>query len=63
MTDDHTTAVVQRYLNALDGDTPAEPIIRALLDHDGKTLLESLQRGIESEEHQKFVTHLQSSTA
>ena len=27
-----TTALVQRYLNALAGDTPAEPIIRALLD-------------------------------
>jgi RNA polymerase sigma-70 factor (ECF subfamily) len=27
-----TTAIVQRYLDALAGDTPAEPIIRALLD-------------------------------
>jgi RNA polymerase sigma factor (sigma-70 family) len=27
-----TTAVVQRYLDALVGDTPAEPIIRELLD-------------------------------
>jgi RNA polymerase sigma factor (sigma-70 family) len=26
-----TTAVVQRYLNALAGDAPAEPIVRALL--------------------------------
>ena len=32
MAEDHTTAVVQRYLDALAGDTPAEPIIRALLD-------------------------------
>jgi RNA polymerase sigma factor (sigma-70 family) len=32
MTEDHTTAVVQRYLDALAGDTPAEPIVRALLD-------------------------------
>ncbi len=32
MTDEHTTAVVQRYLVALAGDTPADPIIRALLD-------------------------------
>jgi RNA polymerase sigma factor (sigma-70 family) len=32
MSDDHTTAVVQRYLNELAGDTPAEPIVRALLD-------------------------------
>jgi RNA polymerase sigma-70 factor (ECF subfamily) len=27
-----TTAVVQRYLDALAGDQPAEPIVRALLD-------------------------------
>jgi RNA polymerase sigma factor (sigma-70 family) len=27
-----TTAVVQRYLNALAGDAPAEPIVRELLD-------------------------------
>jgi RNA polymerase sigma-70 factor (ECF subfamily) len=32
MTEDHTTAVVQRYLDELAGDTPAEPIVRALLD-------------------------------
>src|SRR5271157_3488052 len=32
MTEEHTTAVVQRYLVALAGDTPSEPIIRALLD-------------------------------
>ena len=33
MSDDHsTTATVQRYLDALAGDTPADPIIRALLD-------------------------------
>src|SRR5262245_20339639 len=29
---DRTTAVVQRYLDALAGDTPADPLIRALLD-------------------------------
>jgi RNA polymerase sigma-70 factor (ECF subfamily) len=28
----HTTTVVQRYLDALAGETPADPIIRALLD-------------------------------
>src|SRR6516225_8659765 len=28
----HTTLVVQRYLDALSADTPAEPIVRALLD-------------------------------
>ena len=32
MAEEHTTAVVQRYLVALAGDTPAEPIIRGLLD-------------------------------
>jgi RNA polymerase sigma factor (sigma-70 family) len=32
MSDDRTTAVVERYLIALAGDTPADPIIRALLD-------------------------------
>jgi RNA polymerase sigma factor (sigma-70 family) len=32
MTEEHTTQAVQRYLNALAGDKPAEPIVRALLD-------------------------------
>ena len=32
MTDDHTSAVVQRYLDELAGDAPAEPVVRALLD-------------------------------
>ena len=32
MSAEHTTAAVQRYLNALGGDQPAEPIVRALLD-------------------------------
>jgi len=32
MSEEHTTAVVQRYLDELEGDSPAEPIIRALLD-------------------------------
>jgi len=32
MPEENTTAIVQRYLDALAGDTPAEPIIRALLD-------------------------------
>jgi RNA polymerase sigma-70 factor (ECF subfamily) len=32
MSEEHTTAVVQRYLDALAGDSPAEPIVRALLD-------------------------------
>src|ERR1700722_6811666 len=32
MSEEHTTAAVQHYLNALAGDKPAEPIVRALLD-------------------------------
>ena len=32
MGEDHTMTAVQRYLDALAGDAPADPIIRALLD-------------------------------
>ena len=32
MGEDQTTAAVQRYLDDLAGDSPAEPIVRALLD-------------------------------
>ena len=32
MDEEHTTAVVQRYLDELAGGSPAEPIVRALLD-------------------------------
>jgi RNA polymerase sigma-70 factor (ECF subfamily) len=32
MDEEHTTAVVQRYLDDLAGDTPAEQAVRALLD-------------------------------
>jgi RNA polymerase sigma factor (sigma-70 family) len=32
VSEEHTTAVVQRYLNALAGDAPAEPIVRELLE-------------------------------
>ena len=38
MNAEHTTAAVQRYLNALDGDQPAEPIVRALLDRSVRRL-------------------------
>ena len=38
MSDDHTTAVVQRYLDELAGDSPAEPIVRALLDRSVRRL-------------------------
>src|SRR5215470_16368209 len=32
MPEENTTAIVQRYLDALGGEAPAEPIIRSLLD-------------------------------
>jgi RNA polymerase sigma-70 factor (ECF subfamily) len=32
MNEEHTTAAVQRYLDELAGDSPAEPVVRALLD-------------------------------
>jgi RNA polymerase sigma factor (sigma-70 family) len=38
MHDEQTTAAVQNYLNALAGDGPAEPIVRALLDRSVRRL-------------------------
>jgi RNA polymerase sigma-70 factor (ECF subfamily) len=38
MSQEHTTAAVQRYLDALAGDQPAEPIVRALLDRSAHRL-------------------------
>jgi RNA polymerase sigma-70 factor (ECF subfamily) len=38
MPDENTTAAVQRYLDALAGEAPAEPIIRALLDRSVRRL-------------------------
>jgi RNA polymerase sigma factor (sigma-70 family) len=38
MSEEHTTVVVQRYLEALAGDAPAEPIVRALLDESVRRL-------------------------
>jgi RNA polymerase sigma factor (sigma-70 family) len=32
MSEEHTTAVVQRYLDELAGDSPPEPVVRALMD-------------------------------
>jgi hypothetical protein len=32
VSEEQTTAVVERYLDELAGDSPAEPIVRALLD-------------------------------
>jgi RNA polymerase sigma-70 factor (ECF subfamily) len=40
MSPEPTTAAVQRYLNALAGDQPAEPIVRALLDRSVRRLLQ-----------------------
>jgi hypothetical protein len=38
MIEEQTTAAVQHYLDALEGDTPAEPIVRALLDRSVRRL-------------------------
>src|SRR5262245_40888528 len=38
MSAEQTTAAVQRYLNALDGNEPAEPLVRALLDRAARRL-------------------------
>src|SRR5947209_13760626 len=38
MPEENTTLVVQRYLDALAGETPAEPIIRDLLDRSVRRL-------------------------
>jgi RNA polymerase sigma-70 factor (ECF subfamily) len=38
MPEENTTAAVQRYLDALAGEAPAEPIIRALLDRSVRRL-------------------------
>ena len=38
MPEENTTAAVQHYLNALAGDQPAEPIVRALLDRSVRRL-------------------------
>lgn len=38
MNDDHTTAIVQRYLDKLDGDAPSDLAVRALLDRSVRRL-------------------------
>jgi RNA polymerase sigma factor (sigma-70 family) len=38
MREEHTTVIVQRYLNQLTVDSPAEPIVRALLDRSVRRL-------------------------
>jgi RNA polymerase sigma-70 factor (ECF subfamily) len=38
MSEGHTTEAVQRYLDAMAGDAPAEPVVRALLDQSARRL-------------------------
>jgi RNA polymerase sigma factor (sigma-70 family) len=38
VSEEHTTAVVQRYLDELAGDAPVEPVVRALLDRTVRRL-------------------------
>jgi RNA polymerase sigma-70 factor (ECF subfamily) len=38
MSEESTSAAIQRYLDALAGDQPAEPIVRALLDRSVRRL-------------------------
>jgi hypothetical protein len=38
MSNEQTTAAIQRYLSDLAGDQPAEPIVRALLDRSVRRL-------------------------
>jgi RNA polymerase sigma factor (sigma-70 family) len=38
VSEESTTAVVQRYLDALAGDTPSDPIVRSLLDRAARRL-------------------------
>ena len=45
MSEENTTAVVQRYLDALAGDTPPDAVVRALLDRAARRL-EALCRNL-----------------
>src|SRR5262245_33671380 len=38
MSEEHTTAVVQRHLDAMAREGPSEPIVRAILDHSVRRL-------------------------
>jgi RNA polymerase sigma factor (sigma-70 family) len=38
MDEEHTSAAVQRYLDELGGETPTEPVVRALLDRSVRRL-------------------------
>ena len=44
VSEEPTTAVVQRYLDALAGDAPAEPIVRELLDRAVHRLREAVRQ-------------------
>jgi RNA polymerase sigma-70 factor (ECF subfamily) len=48
MSDEHTTTMVRRYLDELGGDSPAEPVVRALLDRAvGRWELNDLARRLD----------------
>ena len=49
MDEERTTAAVQRYLDALGGDSPAEPVVRALLDRSVRRLASVMQHASASE--------------
>ena len=38
MSEEETTAVVRRYLDELAADSPAQPIVRALMDRAARRL-------------------------
>jgi RNA polymerase sigma-70 factor (ECF subfamily) len=54
VSEDRTTVVVQRYLDALAGDTPPEPIVRALLDRAARRL-ETLCRNLLVRSYPRFM--------
>ena len=56
MNTEHTTAAVQRYLDALAGDQPAEPIVRALLDRSVRRL-HALCRNLLFRQYRRLTFH------
>ena len=56
MDSQHTTIVVQRYLDALAGDESAEPIVRALLDRSVRRL-QALCRNMLFRQYRRLTLH------
>jgi RNA polymerase sigma factor (sigma-70 family) len=56
MDHEHTTVAVQRYLDALAGDEPAEPIVRALLDRSVRRL-QGLCRNLLYRQYRRLTLH------